>query len=387
VGLVISAIMFAPIGLGAWLASDAFDARTWIVLVVAAILRVGLSTGIVWLVLVRLTRTRSPSKRAPARLFQAVDRAAARVGVKPRAVDYILVDRGFPQANALALIPLRRIAFTSDLVRILDDDELEAVAAHELGHLDEPRSIVFARVVVGSLVTLPIVLVRPLTTSLFFFGPVDVALTMFFLTLVKNRWLRRLETRADRIAHRHHSNDPAYARALEKIHRHNMMPAVLASKGTHPDLWDRMVAAGVTPAFAKPAKPDLQNAGGAMYLLPIAAGAIFALFASWTSSLAEEDVAAVWAHEARAALEHGDAHTALDMYAAAAKLHAAPDIRAGLAWAEATTDACDRAANDLKYATTHAEGTVEEKGLIAHATEALAACQQRNPRNDAAPTN
>ena len=46
-----------------------------------------------------------------------------------------------------------------------------------------------------------------------------------------------------------------YARALEKIYEANLLPVVLREKRVHPDLYDRLVAAGATPAYARPKPP------------------------------------------------------------------------------------------------------------------------------------
>jgi hypothetical protein len=47
--------------------------------------------------------------------------------------------------------------------------------------------------------------------------------------------------------------DPGcYAKALERIYKENLMPAAVAQRTTHPNLYDRMVQAGVTPDFPRP---------------------------------------------------------------------------------------------------------------------------------------
>jgi hypothetical protein len=46
-----------------------------------------------------------------------------------------------------------------------------------------------------------------------------------------------------------------YAQALERLYEINQTPAVMPRRATkiHPDLYDRMIAAGVTPDYPKPA--------------------------------------------------------------------------------------------------------------------------------------
>ncbi len=59
----------------------------------------------------------------------------------------------------------------------------------------------------------------------------------------------------------------AYARGLEKIYEANLIPVVLHPKRhPHPDLFDRLAAAGVPPAYDRPAPPPRDR----LAALPIA---------------------------------------------------------------------------------------------------------------------
>jgi len=65
-----------------------------------------------------------------------------------------------------------------------------------------------------------------------------------------------MERRADAMATVHEGPSPGtYARALERLYQINQMPAVMPGKRTHPNLYDRLLAAGVTPAYPRPAAP------------------------------------------------------------------------------------------------------------------------------------
>jgi hypothetical protein len=65
-----------------------------------------------------------------------------------------------------------------------------------------------------------------------------------------------MEKRADRLASTTTTNEGVYASALEKMHRENQIPAVNASRRLpHPDLYDRMIGAGVKPDYPRPDKP------------------------------------------------------------------------------------------------------------------------------------
>ena len=172
-------------------------------------------------------------------------------------------------ANALALPLAGRLAVTRGLLDHLDEAGLAGILDHELGHLAEPPGVVRARV--AMLLSLcPLVAIGPLTLAFgapAFFG----LLVAVFLVLRLGRRLRtRMEERAD--AHAHEDDPATYARALEALHRVNGIPAVL-SRPPHPDLYDRMVAAGVEPDWPRPEKPDVWRprlaAGGAMLLMAV----------------------------------------------------------------------------------------------------------------------
>jgi hypothetical protein len=65
-----------------------------------------------------------------------------------------------------------------------------------------------------------------------------------------------MEKRADEFAVKEQLNDGIYARALEKLYKENLSPAVnVNNRQTHPHLYDRMIAAGITPDFQRPARP------------------------------------------------------------------------------------------------------------------------------------
>jgi hypothetical protein len=63
-----------------------------------------------------------------------------------------------------------------------------------------------------------------------------------------------METRADKIAVENQVDAAVYARALERLYLTNQMPAVMLRRSSriHPDLYDHMIAAGVTPDYPRP---------------------------------------------------------------------------------------------------------------------------------------
>jgi Zn-dependent protease with chaperone function len=205
----------------------------------------------VWgfLPIARLLRLATP---APEKLARAVERAAARAGRMPRSVEVVDV----PMANAFANLMTQQLVFTRSTVDALSEEELAAVAAHEIAHLGEPRSVVWVRLA-ANLTLLPVVFMPTLIGGLGLLGAVGVSyLGLITLVLPLRILQRRMETRADHGAACGEGDPRALGTALEKIAILNLSPAVGARQGTHPDLYDRMLAAGVEPDFPRPERPS-----------------------------------------------------------------------------------------------------------------------------------
>lgn len=158
-------------------------------------------------------------------------------------------------ANAFALPLSDDIALTERLVEILDPEELRAVVLHELAHLREPRRIHLMRLCV-SLAPLSLLLLRPTVVSGGILATLGLLGALVVVSLAGARTMRRAEHAADAGAHGGQTS-PVYARALEKLHQDRLLPAVMPGGGqkSHPDLYDRMLAAGVTPDFPRPPAP------------------------------------------------------------------------------------------------------------------------------------
>jgi hypothetical protein len=81
-----------------------------------------------------------------------------------------------------------------------------------------------------------------------------LVLTTMFVPFLYRKLSRKLEIRADCIAKSNEPDSGAYAQALARLHEDNLAPAVmLKERMTHPNLYDRLLAAGVTPDFPRPA--------------------------------------------------------------------------------------------------------------------------------------
>jgi Zn-dependent protease with chaperone function len=198
---------------------------------------------------------------APAHLQRIVEELAEQIGVHARAVDV------FPNVsvNAWAFPIAKRLAFTERAVALLSDEDLTPVCAHELAHLAEPLRLRIVRVLP------PFMLVALTSTKCFLDLNPDEALVgllcligllclsfVFLLTAVlMHRTGHRLEKCADELGSFHERNVGAYGRALEKLYQFNLIPPVtMASKASHPHLYDRLVAAGVQPSYPRPKRPS-----------------------------------------------------------------------------------------------------------------------------------
>jgi Zn-dependent protease with chaperone function len=201
-----------------------------------------------------------------------VNDVASRAGVSVRATWQF----DATMANAFALPASRELAFTDRLLEICNDEELSSICAHEIAHLGEPN-IVLAGRLIGSLYLFPLIFIAPLLNR--FAG---AGLTPPFVGMVLIRglagWLsRRMEKRADRLASTTTTNEGVYAGALETMYRENQIPAVNANRRQrHPDLYDRMIGAGVKPDYPRPRRPRSITLVGWLYIVAFVVAAIAA---------------------------------------------------------------------------------------------------------------
>jgi Zn-dependent protease with chaperone function len=182
----------------------------------------------------------------PERLREIVSTAAGDLNVPVPGILMIALN----QPHAEAYPAAHMIGFTPSLVELLDDAELAWVARHEIAHLTEPVPATALRHLRVA-VYLPLFLLRPLAASLEPFWAAVIAIG--WIQLGSRAWAdfsRNLERRAD--ANAGERNPAAAGRALEKLHRSIRSPAVMEDPSTHPDLWCRLTALGITPEWPKP---------------------------------------------------------------------------------------------------------------------------------------
>lgn len=194
---------------------------------------VGLGLQVAWLILVlvtvpvlavRLMPTRPLEEPARSRLDALVERAGVRIR-KIRVLD----TRSQRVANALIVGPVPRLRYvlvTDYLLETLDQDELEAIVAHELGHAKQHHVLVkigaalLLAVVVGVVVALGGPQLRGVSPAVPLLAiPV---LVMTVLLVVQGGVGLVLERRADEYAARLVGVDPM-VRGLERVAEANLL--------------------------------------------------------------------------------------------------------------------------------------------------------------------
>jgi Zn-dependent protease with chaperone function len=245
VALALACSGFAPRGGAIWI---------WVAAVALAAYLI--STGVLY----GLSRALGLARPARAKVVAAVERARKNLPVTVRGVDEI----AWLMPNAFVFPLTRRMAFSEPLAEALSEDELYAIALHELGHLKESAFSSWFRPAL-SLVLLPLAVSLPLVQSDRWFELLVLCALCFGVAVFGLRRSRKLEHAADAHAAEHSSD---YARALEAIYRLAGIPPVVSKRSTHPSLYDRLLAAGAAPDYPRPSPPSRRGLVLAFALVP-----------------------------------------------------------------------------------------------------------------------
>lgn len=258
-------VQFGMLAIFIWLVHTmpaVLQTRDWLRFALGTFAIIVILTG-VWLPLLYLFLK---AKKSPdLRLERLVDEMAAQTGIKPRWVFY----GESPIARAAALVYLRSLVFTSRVLEVLTDDELRSIILHELAHLRENLAVRLSRLI-PVLSLMLITFIRPLMHHVGVAGLFWLVVVILLLLRLAKRIARRMEHHADDAAIQGTTDTAIYARALEKIYQANQLPAVMRGNNmVHPHLYDRMLAAGVTPDYPRPAPPGpMAWPGWAVLLVP-----------------------------------------------------------------------------------------------------------------------
>ena len=188
---------------------------------------------------------------ASPRLAAAANEGSRKVGVTPAGVyevDLLI-------ANAFAMLVPNQVVFTRRLLEILDDNQLVAVCCHEFAHLAEPKRVKLITLA-GYFAFFPVAYAAMIYSRFEWNGILILAL---FISVILRRLRvlrKRMEGVADAAASHHELDSGVYAASLERMYSASNMPAVLGSRGTHGHLYDRMLAAGITPTYPRPDPPS-----------------------------------------------------------------------------------------------------------------------------------
>ncbi len=293
---------------------------------------------------------------APAdeRLTSIVARAAARAGLEVPVVSVV----EHHQPNAFAFPWRGTVAFTSRAIAVLTEDELESVALHELGHLAE--SAVASRIRLATLFAwIPIAAVKPVLGSLDTSGVAAFVVVLIGLAALVRRFATRMEARSDDHVIANLDQSETYGRALEKIYRIGLIPAVLR-RPTHGQLHERLEASGLSPDFEPPEPPPvrplvLSTAAAVLVGLVIMAAPVLATIGADVSSPEPAHLALAlgnyepWAFERLGQLAEveKDFEAAAGFYAAAVDVSPEPDLLINLVYVRSILGVCADAATAM----------------------------------------
>jgi Zn-dependent protease with chaperone function len=211
------------------------------------------------------------ARPAGERLRTSLARVAERAGMSvpcARELDH-------PLPNAFLVPVSRSLCVTRRALEILTEDELEAVLAHELGHLRERRRLVVA-MLPSHAAFVGILLACTLLQGLALWVTLALLTVVALLTrILLPRFMRAAEERADAFARRH-ADPTAFARALDCLYRANLIPPRRGSGALHPDFARRIEAAGASVPSDLGAAPP-RRAGVFVLVLVLAFACAFGL--------------------------------------------------------------------------------------------------------------
>ena len=215
---------------------------------------------------------------ATPRLVDRFNAIIAKTTVTPPDVEYVDM-RGGTFVNALAVPDSRRpaVLFTSTLLERFDDDEVEAIFAHEVAHLEHYNpAYLKRRRAIGVVMILLTVFIRPLVQSVApsYEGALVIwPLVVLIFMAVRGGHKQKHETESDLRSAALTGNPEVMVRALIKLYEMMKMPRRLdpsiEANASHPSLARRIQAiraASGAVAAALPEPVSFRNASTSVTL-------------------------------------------------------------------------------------------------------------------------
>jgi hypothetical protein len=186
------------------------------------------------------------------RATHAANWAGERVGVPASAV----FELRWPRVTVDAFVFSRYLVLTDAAADLLGDEELLALCVRELTFFQQPWLAGGLRAMDSALVFF----LLGCTAVGFVLGGNAMlvgTLTGYGGVYVMRPFARRVQLKADALAARSAIDPAAALRAMERQYELNLKPVVASfNSGREPHLYDRMVAAGISPAYPRPEPPS-----------------------------------------------------------------------------------------------------------------------------------
>ena len=210
-----------------------------------------------WIWLLQKARVLVP---APRRLVEVARKVSEQTQIRFRTVWLLETPVGY----AAALPMTGDMIFSEGVLFTLPDEGIAAICAHELAHLNESRGTLTLRVLT-SMWVLPMAFIWPVENTFGLNGVLVLLLIVLLLIIAARKIARKMEERADAVGKNYEPEPGVYAAALEQLYEMNQMPAVMPQKrNIHPHLYDRILAAGITPDYPRPEAPEKMDGHGTL---------------------------------------------------------------------------------------------------------------------------
>jgi hypothetical protein len=225
------------------------DMATVILILIAGAVGIGFAAwgGGIWIAnVLGLARAALP------RATHAADWAGERVGVRAARV----FELRWPRVTVDAFVFSRYLVVTDAAAELLNDDELFALSLRELTFFQQRWLAGFIRVADSVVIYFMLVCIA-IGSTINQHAALIGALVGFVSAYTIRPFTHRAQLKADALAANVAIDPQASLRALEREYELNLRPVVAVSnRARDAHLYDRMVAAGLVPAYPRPLPPS-----------------------------------------------------------------------------------------------------------------------------------